>query len=194
LEVAALQREAEKKANADAVRQFESQREAEALLYAEKMRKALEEVRVAREMAKAAEEQRLAAVRTAAEATQAAEAAAKRAGAGQEDKIVIAALPKLDLSQQNFDGIWTFQNSSQTCMIKSGSVKVAIRGTTIRVFRRDGEIAGQIDSSGAIRWTTPARTDGAPVDWSGRLQGNSGSGTYARRDRRCSGIFTARRD
>ena len=194
LEVVTLRREAEKKANAEAVRQFESQREAEALLYAEKMRKALEEVRVAREMAKAAEEQRLAAVRAAAEATQAAEAAAKRAGAGQEDKIVIAALPKLDLSQQNFDGIWTFQNSSQTCKIKSGSVKVAIRGTTLRVFRRDGEITGQIDASGAIRWTTPARTDGAPVDWSGRLQGNSGSGTYVRRDRRCSGIFTARRD
>jgi caspase domain-containing protein len=192
LEVAGRRREAEKKANAEAVRQFESQREAEALVYAEKMRKALEEVRVAREMAKAAEEQRLAAVQAAAEATRAAEAAAKQAGQG--DKIVIAALPKLDLSQQNFDGNWTFQNSSQTCKVKSGSVKVAIRGTTIRVFRRDGEITGQIDSSGAIRWITAAKTDGAPVDWSGRLQGNSGSGTYVRRDRKCSGIFTARRD
>jgi hypothetical protein len=155
------------------------------------MRKALDEVRVAREMAKAAEVQRLAAIKAAAEATKAAEDAAKQAGGG--DRIVIAALPKLDAPSENFDGTWTFQNSSQTCSVKSATYKVEIRGTTVTVHRQNGHVTGQIDPSGAIHWTGGARTDGAPVDWSGKLQGNSGSGTYIRRDRKCSGIFTARR-
>ena len=192
LEAEARQREAEKKASAEAIRELEVRREAEALLHAEKMRKALDEVRVAREMAKAAEEQRLAAIKAAAEATKAAEVAAKQAGG--DERIIIAALPRIDPPTQNFDGTWTFQNSSQTCHVKSATYKVEIRGTTVKVHRRNGDVTGQIDPSGAIRWTGDARTDGAPVDWSGRLQGNSGSGTYVRRDRKCSGIFTARRE
>jgi hypothetical protein len=196
LEAAARQREAEKKANAEAVRLLENQREAETLLYAEKMRKALEEVRVAREMAKAAEEQRLAAVKAAEEATKAAGAAitGQPTGASDGEKIVIAALPKLDLPQQNFDGTWTFSQSSETCKFKGGSFTVVIRGAAVTAHMKAGEITGRIDSSGSIRWTSPARTDGAPIDLSGRLQGNSGSGTYARRDRNSSGVFMARRN
>src|SRR5215470_690369 len=53
LDVSARREEAEEKANAQAVRELESQRVADALAYAEKMRRALEEVRVARAMAKA---------------------------------------------------------------------------------------------------------------------------------------------
>jgi Caspase domain len=193
-ELAARQREAEEKRNAQAALEVRKQHESDTVAYAEKMRKALEEVRVAREMAKAAEEQRLAAVKAAEEATKAAGVAVtdKATGASDGEKIVIAALPKLD--PQNFDGTWTFNQSSETCKYKGGSFKVIIRGTAVTANMAVGQMTGRIDPSGSIRWTSAARTDGAPIDWSGNLRGNSGSGTYVRRDRNCSGVFTARRD
>ena len=164
----------------------------ELIAHNEALQKALEEARLAREAATAAEEQRLVAMKAVSEATQAAEAAKKRTGG---DEHVLAALPKPEPARPNFDGNWTFRYSSKTCPSETGngSIQVTIRGTTMT--RPDGSVSPvRVDPSGSIRGTTPSRGDGAPVDWSGRLQGNSGSGTYVRRDRGCSGVFTARRN
>ncbi len=79
-------------------KRVEEREQTQALLRAETLHKALEEVLAAREAAKAAEEQRLAAVKAAEKA--AAEAAAtidaKRQGANEKDRIKLAGLPKLE--------------------------------------------------------------------------------------------------
>ena len=167
----------------------------DAVTAADGMLRALAEVRLAREAAMVAQEQRLAAEQAAEEATKSAEAAisAGKSGEGKGDRIVVAALPTLDPPQQNFDGTWSLRISSETCHSKSAVLKISIRGKTVTVRERTRELTGRIDVSGTMRWTSAALVDGAPVDWSGRLQGKSGSGTYVRRDRSCSGVFTAQR-
>ena len=167
----------------------------DAVTAADGMLRALAEVRLAREAAMVAQEQRLAAEQAAEEATKSAEAAisAGKSGEGKGDRIVVAALPTLDPPQQNFDGTWSLRISSETCHSKSAVLKISIRGKTVTVRERTRELTGRIDVFGTMRWTSAALVDGAPVDWSGRLQGKSGSGTYVRRDRSCSGVFTAQR-
>jgi hypothetical protein len=172
----------------ESAKRLDVAQQANALARAEALRKALEEVIAAREAAKAAEEQRLAAVKAADEATKAAEAAisAKRE-AGDATKV--AALPKLEKPAPSgpFDGTWTIHQVSATCMNKSGSFVVTVAGTKV-----GGR--GRISSSGDIQWTSSATVDGAPMDWSGTLRGGWGSGTYSRRDGKCGGTFTARRN
>ena len=108
-------REAESKDNAQRTEELRRQLEAEALEFSEKMKKALEEVRVAREQAALAEKERLLALQ-AAEAAQHAVAETKAQQPAKADRIVLAELPKPEApTAQNFDGTWTFRNSSQTC-------------------------------------------------------------------------------
>jgi len=175
------------------LKRLEEQQRTELALRSEELNKALEAARLAREAANTAEMQRIAAVRAAEEAAQAAEVAAKRAGGGE--KMVVAALPKVDPLKQNFDGNWTFRSTSETCNLKRGSFKAVIRGTTLTLYFPNSRTALplRIDASGSIRGTVPSTTDQTPVDVMGRLQGNSGSGTFVRRDRKCSGGFTVRR-
>jgi uncharacterized caspase-like protein len=82
----------------ESVKRLEERVQKEALLRAETLHKALEDVLAAREAAKAAEEQRLAAVKAAEQA--AAEAAAtidaKRQRADEKDSVKLAGLPKLE--------------------------------------------------------------------------------------------------
>src|SRR5262245_61400042 len=146
------------------LKRLEEQQRTELALRSEELNKALEAARLAREAANTAEMQRIAAVRAAEEAAQAAEVAAKRAGGGE--KMVVAALPKVDPLKQNFDGNWTFRSTSETCNLKRGSFKAVIRGTTLTLYFPNSRTALplRIDASGSIRGTVPSTTDQTPVD------------------------------
>ena len=187
-------RNAEVTSNVTQLRLMDEQQRTELAKRTAELHNALEEARLAREAAKAAEDRRLAAVKAAEEATKAAEAAisAKQADLPDE-RMVVAALPKLDPPRQNFDGNWTFHVTTQTCP-RAGSFKAVIRGTTATWHDHGQTVKFRIDPSGVIRGTMLALADGAPIDWSGRLQGNSGSGKFGRRDGGCGGVFTARRN
>lgn len=188
--LAAERRRARETNDKQTERQLDEKSQAEAIARSEMLRKALEEVIVAREAAKAAEEQRLAAVKAAEEATKTAERtiAAKRAIEGA-DPTKVAALPKLEVPKAGFDGAWTITSISQNCMIKRVSFPLLVSGGHVS----GGNKSGRVSASGGVRWTSPARTDGAPLTWTGTLRGNSGSGTYSRNDGKCGGTFTARR-
>jgi hypothetical protein len=198
-DVTARRQEAEEKANVQAAQELERQRVADALAYAEKMRRALEEVRVAREMDKAAVEERLAAEKAVEEATKAAQttAAGKPSGASANDRIVIAALPKLPTAE-NFDGQWTIVRVAQSCNRQHVTFTLTINGATARgktsVVGPGGDIyvSGGVSSAGAISFSH-AGADGGRVSYSGVLRGKSGSGAFNYPGTTCQGTFTAQR-
>jgi Caspase domain len=165
----------------------EAQRlEKEMLAHNEELRKALEEVRIAREAAKVAEDQRLAAIKSAEKAAKTAEQtiAAKREAEKTGDPAKVAALPKLDVPQSGgaFDGRWTItRSSSERCSASQSVFSISILGNI--VHGPGGR--GSVSATGEISIL------GKSNRFSGRLRGNSGSGTYSGR---CEGTFTARRN
>ncbi len=173
-------------------RQLEEKFQAEAIARSEMLRKALDEVAAAREGAKAAEEQRLAAVKAAEAATMAAEQtiAAKRAATDGADPTKVASLPKLETPSGPYDGTWLITNVSQNCRVKRGSFSFVVSAGVVS----GGNRSGQISSTGAIRWTSPALVDGHSVVFTGKFSGSSGSGTFTRQDGKCGGTFTAKRE
>ena len=92
-----------------------------------------------------------------------------------------------------FDGKWTIEDSSQNCMVKSGSWTLIVR---------DGAVAapgyypatGNISPTGESKWTRAAKKDGLPVTYTGLFHGNVGSGAYVSSAAiPCNGEFHARR-
>ena len=146
----------------------------------EELRKALEDARVARDAAREAEQQR----RKALEAAESARKAAEEAIANKQhadkgkDATRVAALPKLD-PPASLEGTWT------VTWVRGAGCSHGGSGS----FRR----AIKVSPSGSASWTQSAATDGAPIRYHGTFRGNSGSGSFARHDGRCSGTFTARR-
>ena len=146
----------------------------------EELRKALEDARVARDAARDAEQQRRKAVEAAESAKKAAEeaiATKQDADKGKEPTRV-AALPKLD-APTAAEGTWTVR------WVRGAGCSQGGGGS----FRR----AIKVSPSGSASWTQSAATDGAPIRYQGTFRGNSGSGSFARYDGKCSGTFTARR-
>jgi hypothetical protein len=149
------------------------------------LRKAEEEARLAREAARVANEQRLAALKVAEEAKQAAEAA--RAAKEVEQKrsaepTRVAVVPKTEKPKpaEQAEARWTVRwTRGANCKSGGGG------GSYTKVIK--------ISPDGTARWSQGAATDGAPIQFSGRFSGSTGSGTFARQDGQCSGTFTARR-
>lgn len=137
------------------------------------------------------------ALKRAEEAAEAATKAVAPAGVGPaapDEKIVIAALPKIDAeTTARFDGTWTINQRSETCAVTSGQFKLTIKGNSGTVAMKTGEFSVRVAEDGSVSWTSKAATDGAPIPWTGRLSGNNGAGSYVRLDRKCSGVFTATR-
>jgi serine/threonine protein kinase len=126
----------------------------------------------------------------------AADERAKVSAIEEKERTKVAALskpPNPTPSGHSFDGRWivNFTALSTVCGRSGGRFPIFISSPKVST-RRGG--TGRISSSGSIRWTVLARLRPVPVDWRGSLKGNSGSGTYAARNGRCHGRFTARRD
>ena len=155
---------------------------------AEVERKALE-ARQAAELQKAQDD-----ARTAREALEAAErerSAATKAGAAGTR---VAGLPKLiePTTTAPFDGYWAAQVVSRNCAMKKGDFGVTIENNTITAKAR-GSGTGTALTSGAVRWTMTAVSDGKPVIYEGRLEGDTGRGSYRRADGGCNGTFSMKR-
>jgi uncharacterized caspase-like protein len=168
---------------------------AELAARADQLRKAIEEAKLAREAANKAEEERMAAIRTAAEATKAAEdAIAKKRQDEKNEATRVAALPKIELpsekvlNSQSFDGSWTVTRIGAGCKDTSHAFRLTIAGGRIV-----NPGSGSVSASGAVRWTSPSYVDGRPVHFSGALRANSGSGSFNKPASSCNGTFTVRR-
>jgi len=105
--------------------------------------------------------------------------------------VCAAALPAA--ARNAFDGKWTIEDSSQSCMVKSGSWTLIVR---------DGAVSapgyypatGSISPTGESKWTRAAEKDGLPVTYSGEFHGDVGSGAYvSSAASSCSGEFHAKR-
>lgn len=86
----------------------------------------------------------------------------------------------------NFDGTWAYVGVGTNCQ-GSGSGTITISGGVVR--GQGG--SGQVSPSGAYH-AAAVGEDGVALTASGRLTGNSGSGSYRRADG-CVGVWTARR-
>jgi hypothetical protein len=105
--------------------------------------------------------------------------------------VCAAALPAA--ARNAFDGKWTIEDSSRSCMVKSGSWTLIVR---------DGAVSapgyypatGSISPTGVSKWTRVAKKDGQPVTYSGEFHGDVGSGAYVSSAAySCSGEFDAKR-
>jgi uncharacterized caspase-like protein len=176
-------------------KKLEEQQRAELAARTQELQKAVEEARKAREDAKAAEAQKVAAVKAAQEASKAAEdaIAKKREAEKGGDQTKIAALPKVETprSAGGLDGNWTvsWMRGPGCRQSGGGAFSMHIANGVI-----SGKASGRVAPSGAARWTIGAATDGAPLNYTGTLRANGGSGSFVRQDGRCSGTFTARRN
>ncbi len=88
----------------------------------------------------------------------------------------------------NFDGTWAYTGIGTNCR-GSGSGFLVISGGMISGKR--GGIIGRVSSDGAYRAATVA-DDGVALTATGKMSGNTGSGSYRRADG-CVGRWTARR-
>jgi hypothetical protein len=93
-----------------------------------------------------------------------------------------------------FDGKWTIAHKSLNCSVKQGAFIVMVVDGVVsgRVAGRD--LSGTVSASGAVKWAHGAALDGKPVEYSGSFRDSTGSGTFARQDRKCGGTFTALRN
>ena len=92
-----------------------------------------------------------------------------------------------------FDGKWTMENSSATCMVKSDTWTLIVTNGSVTAAGNYPP-TGSISPSGASKWTRHAKKDGLPVTYTGTFHGNAGSGTYVSSAKvPCSGKFTAQR-
>jgi len=88
----------------------------------------------------------------------------------------------------NFDGTWAYAGVGTNCR-GSGSGLLVISGGL--VSSKNGRGIGRVSSDGAYRAASVA-DDGVALTATGRMSGNSGSGSYRRADG-CVGRWTARR-
>jgi Caspase domain len=92
-----------------------------------------------------------------------------------------------DGGRSNFDGTWAYTGIGTNCP-GSGTGLLIISGGL--VSSRNHSI-GQVSPDGAYR-SASISADGVPLTASGRMSGNTGSGSYRRADG-CRGRWTARR-
>jgi uncharacterized caspase-like protein len=192
--LAAERRRAVQQKDSAAEKAAEEKAKREALARDELLRKTLDEVIAAREAAKKAAEQHAAASQAAQEAKRAATTAieTKRMESAGGEPAKLAALPTLpppETHQGPFDGLWTVTHTSSNCQNRNGAFRLPVKNGQIVGQNRKGTVA----AGGEVRWVTSAGYDKQPVDWTGVLKGNGGTGTYQRRDRKCFGSFKARR-
>lgn len=175
---------AENKKNLTELHRLQEKQHTDELKHAEELRKVQEEVRLAREAATKAEERRLAAEKAANQARGAATEAGEAAEKERASKSRSASLekPQGATSSGAFDGVWNFDRSvTLECGVKGSHFVVRVQGGA--AYGPGGR--GTVSPDGAIY--VPGRAN----SFSGRLRGNSGSGTYSGR---CSGTFTASRN
>jgi hypothetical protein len=95
--------------------------------------------------------------------------------------------------QNKFDGKWTVNNSSETCMVKRDTWTLIVHNGAVTAAGKFPP-TGSISESGESHWTRAAKKDGLPVTYSGTFKGNAGSGTYVSSARvPCAGRFSAAR-
>jgi hypothetical protein len=105
--------------------------------------------------------------------------------------ICAAALPAA--ARNVFDGKWTIEDSSQSCMVKSGSWTLIVRAGAVSAPGYY-PATGSISPTGVSNWTRAAKKDGKLVTYSGEFHGNVGSGAYvSSATASCSGEFHAKR-
>jgi Caspase domain len=88
----------------------------------------------------------------------------------------------------NFDGTWSYTGVGTNC-VGSGSGNLVISGGV--VSSKNGHGTGRVSPDGAYR-ATSVGSDGVALTATGRMSGNSGSGTYRRSDG-CNGRWAARK-
>jgi hypothetical protein len=93
-----------------------------------------------------------------------------------------------DKSGSNFDGTWVYTGIGTNCL-GSGSGVLVISGG--RVSSKNGRNIGQVMADGAYR-ASSVGADGVPLTATGRMSGNSGSGSYRRADG-CNGRWVAKK-
>ena len=92
-----------------------------------------------------------------------------------------------------FDGKWTVENSSATCMVKSDTWTLIVRDGSVTAAGHYPP-TGSISPTGVSKWTRHAKKDGLPVTYTGKFHGNVGSGVYVSSAKiPCSGKFSAQR-
>jgi hypothetical protein len=107
--------------------------------------------------------------------------------------IVTCADPMAAAAQNKFDGKWTVNNSSETCMVKRDTWTLIVHNGAVSAAGKFPP-TGSISESGESHWTRAAKKDGLPVTYSGTFKGNAGSGTYVSSARvPCAGRFSAAR-
>jgi hypothetical protein len=94
-----------------------------------------------------------------------------------------------EVGSTNFDGTWAYAGIGTNCR-GSGSGLLVISGGL--VSSKNGRGIGRVSSDGAYRAASVA-DDGVALTATGRMSGNSGSGSYRRADG-CVGRWTARRE
>jgi hypothetical protein len=105
--------------------------------------------------------------------------------------VCVASLPAA--AGNPFDGKWTVENSSATCMVKSDTWTLIVQDGSVTAAGNYPP-TGSISPSGASKWVRSAKKDGLPVTYTGIFHGNTGSGMYVSSAKvPCSGKFSARR-
>jgi uncharacterized caspase-like protein len=105
-----------------------------------------------------------------------------------QDKEPIRSPVSSEVRSAAFDGTWTYTGVGTNCR-GSGSGLLVISGGL--VSSKNGRGIGRVSSDGAYRAASVA-DDGVALTATGRMSGNSGSGSYKRADG-CVGRWTARR-
>jgi Caspase domain len=87
------------------------------------------------------------------------------------------------------DQWWQITRLGQGCAVETYNFDVKIRQGVIEGYAGGGAISGSIASDGTIAFSHPPLGGGTSIRYSGRIDGNSGSGTF-RMDSACFGTFT----
>jgi uncharacterized caspase-like protein len=87
-----------------------------------------------------------------------------------------------------FDGIWQFDlTGGPYCFLKTGTFPHKISGG---VITRNGNPIGSIDKDGSHHFVQPSYKDAdIPVDFKGKIKGETGEGSYAAEGTRCKGTY-----
>jgi hypothetical protein len=87
-----------------------------------------------------------------------------------------------------FDGLWQFDlTGGPYCFLKTASFPHRISGG---VITRNGNPIGSIDKDGNHHFVQPSAKDAdIPVQFQGKIKGETGEGSYAGVGTRCKGIY-----
>jgi Caspase domain len=110
---------------------------------------------------------------------------------GAEGKVP---LPPMERSPEHpFDGVWYVERHSSNCgKYNKVSATLAIKEGIIVSALGAGGVQGSVTTSGTLNLTHKSIAGGVQR-YSGRLQGNRGSGTFAHSTSPCKGTFTLAR-